>query len=168
MRSLPALPASVASRVEMTPVEDLMLAILRDAFPDMRDDIVSLVEQDVFTQHDLLVMPRRSSAWGDWDGDDRFIDNAGVTFHVYAGGDDADERAALLCEAIRVAMRDAWRMGKYYEGLGQLKRAHVIQEPIRKTDWMPSAGPVQYADLPHGWTRYEIKFDIYIRRPIWG
>lgn len=163
-RTLPNLPASVAGLVEMTPVEDLIHRILTDAFPDMADDIVTLVEQDAFSQHDLIVLARRSDPHGPWDGDDRFIDNAGLTVHVYAGGIDADERAALVSEAVRVALRDAWMNPVYYPGLGQLKKVHQYQAPLRKTDWMPSQGPVQYADLPHGWVRYESKSDIYIRR----
>ena len=162
------LPESIASRVEMHPVEDLILHVLWDAFPDMKDDIVSLLPQNVDTHYGLMALIRRADAQGVWDGDDRFIDYAGLEVHVYASGIDADEKAAHFSEAIRVALRDAWRNPVYYKGLGQLKKVHLTEEPRRRTDWMPSAGPVQYADLPGDWTRYQAKYGLYIRRPVWG
>lgn len=160
------LPASILNLVEMHPVEDIASAILREGLPDLADDIVTLVPLQVRTQHDLLILVRRVAALGEWAGDDRFIDHAGLMVHVYAGGLDADERAALTCEAVRVVFRDSWMHPKFYPGLGTVKKAILLEEPIRRTDWMPTAGPVQYADLPADWTRYEMRFDLYIRRPV--
>lgn len=165
VRSLPTLPASVAGLVEMVPVEDIMQRILNEAFPDMAEDIVTQIEQDAFSLHDIIILVRRTATYGAWGGDHRFIDNAGLVVHVYAGGVDADERAALVSEAVRVAIRDAWLEPKWYPDLGQLKKAHMVQDPVRKTDWMPSSGPVQYADLPHGWVRYESRYDLFFRKP---
>ena len=158
------LPASVQALVEMAPFEDVGLAVLKDAFPDVT--VVSLIPSDAFTQESLLFLVRRVGGWGLWDGDARFMDSGSLSLQVFASGSDADERAALASEAIRVAMREAWREPKYYPGVGALVRVRVREEPVAKADWATSSGPVQYADLPKGWTRYETIYDLRVRRPL--
>ena len=159
-------PPGIAALISMHPVEDLALRILREGMPELSDDIFSLVPAVVDTRHDVLILVRRSAALGEWAGDPRFIDHAGLTVHVYAGGDDPDERAALVSEACRVVLERAREQQVYFPDLGQVKKVILTEEPSRRTDWMPSAGPVQYADLPAGWVRYESRYDLFVRRPV--
>lgn len=160
------LPASVSSRVEMKPFEDVGLAVLRDAFPDIK--VVSLIPNDAQTDNDILVLVRRASGWGTWNGDTRFVDEGALSVQVFTAGDDADERGALVSEAIRVAFRDAWRAHRptYYPGIGSLIRVDMLEEPVRKADWATASGPVQYADLPEGWFRYETIYSLRVRKPM--
>lgn len=163
------LPRSVASRIEMRPVEDLALAILRDEFPDMTFRSLYPGESESWPERDgQLILVRRHPSYGTWDGDTRFIDYGMVAVHVLTYGDDADERAALITEAIRIAFRDVHMEQRYYPGLGSLADIWLEEEGVRKSDWATSEGPVQYADLPIGWQRYESRFHLKIRRPIWG
>lgn len=160
------LPGTVLSRVEMAPFEDVGLAVLRDAFPDVR--VVSAIPLNAEVENEFFILVRRASGWGQWDGDDRFVDEGSLSVQVFARDPDGDERAARVSEAVRVALRDAWRTGrpKYYPQVGSLIRVDVQTEPLRKTDWATSSGPVQYADLQDGWFRYEATYTLRVRRPL--
>ena len=163
------IPDSIRNLVEMAPAEDLVLRILRNALPDV--PIYSRIpgEHDIWpTQEGLLIVPRRGSSYGVWGGESRFMDHAGVEIHVFTYGPDDEERAAWAHEACRVAFRNALINQDYYPGLGSLCGHYVEEEARRKADWATASGPVQYADLPTGWSRYEARHQIYIRRPIWG
>jgi hypothetical protein len=39
-------------------------------------------------------------------------------------------------------------------------------EPTRQSDWATSSGPVQYADLPSGFYRYQTNYTVKMRRPV--
>ena len=161
------LPREVLDVVEMQPVEDLCLHILRLSLPGAC--IKSLIEFDQkLYEHDWFILVRRIPGWGLWAGDERFVDSAGLALHVFTQDPDSDEKAAIISEACRVRLRDAARKSTYYRGLGGLVKATMSQEPSRKTDWATSSGPVQFADLPAGWQRYETHYQLRIRRPIWG
>jgi hypothetical protein len=148
----------VLALVEMSPVEDLMLVLLRAAMPDMQ--VKSLISAD---QDFPLVLVRSSGAWGEWDGDPRFLDAAIVTIHTLCSGPNADEDAALLAEATRVVIRDSANV--VVPQRGHITKADMIDRPRRVTDWATATGPVQYADLPTGVSRYETQFRVEIRKP---
>ena len=168
------LPESIRGKLEMSPVENLMLRVLRDAMPDIY--ITSQIPRDVMgaMRHagyeEGFILVRRHAGQGVWGGDDRFLDQGAVAIHIFTNGDaDSDERAAMIAEGVRVNVRDAWVDGAtYYPGVGSLARAAMFEEPLRKTDWATSVGPVQYADLPEGWFRYEMRVHVWIRPPLWG
>lgn len=156
------LPASITGIAEMMPVEDLMLNIFRDKLPDL--PIFSLIPFDL---HDLdfFSIVRRVPMTGAWRGDERFIDTAYAAFHVFTRDPDADEKGAAISEAVRITLREAVQEQKSYPDLGYLKQARLITEPARRTDWATSSGPVQFADLPQGYFRYESQYAVSIRRP---
>lgn len=154
------LPESVRNLVELSPVEDVLLELLRDAMPDVR--FQTLVEAN---QEFPFVLVRRSPHFGSWGGDPRFIDAADVQVHAFAAGLSADEHAALISEAVRVALRNAWLQNKTVPGRGHITSMEVTTPARRVSDWASAVGPVQYADLPTDVVRYEAGYRLHVRRP---
>ncbi|MEU9795063.1 hypothetical protein AB0E27_31510 [Streptomyces sparsogenes] len=154
------LPPQIKALAELSPVEDLMLAVLRKGLPGIQ--VQSLIAKN---QTFPLVLARRDPSFGNWSGDTRFLDAARVAVHCFCEDPDGDEDAAILSEAVRVVLRDAWLNQTVYRGLGHITRVDLASAPRRQTDWATSAGPVQYADLPTGVWRYEATYDIEIRKP---
>jgi len=155
-------PESIEQTVQMFPVEDLILAIIRDELPDLPS--FSLIPQRT-DQYEFFAMFRRFNS-GLWQGDPRFVDKAGLQVAVFTKDPNGDSKGAVLSEAIRVALVRAAKKQKVYPGLGHLFYARVSGEPARGSDWAPSSGPVQYADLPTGFTRYQTNYSLKIRRPV--
>lgn len=154
------LPDEIKALVELSPVEDLLLAILREGLPGVQ--VKSLIaDRQTFP----LVLVRRQPQFGEWGGDSRFTDVADVAVHTFATDPNGDEDAALLGEAVRVVLRNAWLDGKSVPGRGHITRVDMTSAPRRVTDWATATGPVQYADLPTGVSRYETQFRIEIRKP---
>ena len=156
-----SLPASVHDMVEMSAVEDVMLALLRARIPDIETQALIAPNQTA-----PLILPRRSPEAGRWRGDTRFVDAAYVDVQVFCDGDEADADAQALSEAVRVAIRDSWREHEVFPGLGHITWQEMTISPHRRPDWATATGPVQYADLPAGWVRYESTFYLEIRRPL--
>ena len=156
------LPPSITDLVEMAPVEDLILAILREKLPDL--PCVSLLPMNTDSM-DFFALVRRAPYSGTWTGDPRFIDHANLSVNVFTRDPNADAKAAVISEAVRVTLRDAAREQKVYPDLGWLKEAGLSTEPARQPDWASSTGPVQYADLPAGFFRYQATYTLTIRRP---
>jgi hypothetical protein len=153
-----SLPAGVLSLIEMSPVEDLMLALFREALPDVK--VQTLIEgKQVFP----FILIRSSGSWGSWEGDPRFIDSSTVEIHAFCEGVNADEDANLLSEAARVILRDS--KNKVVPGKGYLISVEMLDRPKRSPDWQASVGPVQYADLPTGVERWEATYRVTIRKP---
>ena len=163
------LPASIMDEIKFSPMEDVALAILRRALPDVL--ILSLIPDDVphvpITDEDaeFFILTRRAYQWGEWAGDQRgFMDSGGIEIHVYTRDPDGDLKGALISEAVRSiferAAREKWR-------IDEQTTVHSIQmiiEPVRKADWATSQGPVQYADLPQGSWRYITTYQVKTRR----
>jgi hypothetical protein len=154
------LPDEIRALVELSPVEDLLLAILREDLPGV--EVKSLIGKD---QQFPLVLVRRQPQFGEWAGDDRFTDEADIVVHTFCEDPDGDEDAALLGEAVRVVLRNAWLDHKVVPGRGSITRVKMTSAPRRATDWATATGPVQYADLPTGVWRYETLFRVEIRKP---
>ena len=156
------LPESITDKVVMHPVEDLALAISRDKLPDL--PCYSLIPLDT-SDTPFFAVYRRVPFVGAWNGDHRFIDHANLVAHVFTKDPNADEKGALISEAIRQSFWEAGREQKEYPGLGHLISVRMPTEPTRQTDWATSSGPVQYADLPLGFFRYQTNYTWKIRRP---
>lgn len=97
------LPDHVKALAELSPVEDLLLAVLRKGLPGVA--VKSLID---FRQDFPLVLVRRDPSFGAWSGDTRFTDSARVVINAFAADPDGDQDAAILSEAVRVVLRDAW------------------------------------------------------------
>ncbi|MEU2854142.1 hypothetical protein [Streptomyces syringium] len=155
------IPAHIKALAELSPVEDVLLAVLRRDMPGI--NVQSLISRN---QRFPLVLIRRDPSFGAWSGDTRFVDSARVVVNAFAEGPDGDRDAAILAEAVRVVLRDAWLQNKVIPGRGHITRVTMNSAPRRASDWATATGPVQYADLPTGVWRYESIFDIKIRRPM--
>lgn len=156
-----SLPDEVMALVENNPLEDFMLDLLRSKLPDSIR-VNSLIDHD---QQFPLVLVRRFPGIGEG-SDVRFLDGSAVSVHVFCVGIDSDADAANLSEAVRVILRDAWLNQEVIPGRGHLTGFSVSQTARRAADWSTSVGPVQYADLPQGVTRYEAHYQVTIRRPL--
>lgn len=155
------LPDAIRAKAELSPVEDLLLAVLRDGLPGI--SVQSLIRHD---QKFPFVLIRRDSSFGNWTGDTRFTDTARISVQALCEDPDGDADAAILAEVVRVVLRDAWLSPTVYPGIGHLVRVDMASAPRRSTDWATATGPVQYADLPTGVWRYETQYDIEIRKPL--
>lgn len=155
-----SLPPEVTSMVEFSPLEDLVLALLRAELP-ITVKVQSLIEDE---QEFPFVLVRRTPDWGWPGGDERFLDSGNLTVSVLAEGLEADADCAALSEAVRVILRDS--LNKVVPGLGHIVGITRLQTPRRVSDWATSTGPVQYASLPTGVTRYESVYRLSIRAPL--
>ena len=162
------LPQSVRDRVELTPMEDVALAVFRDAMPDVKFRTMIPYEQQSLFETGEFVLIRRAPELGYWLGHESLLDEGVLLVNVFTQGHDADTRGALISEAIRVTLRDSWRNQHYYPGIGCINFVRVLAAPTRKTDWQASTGPVQFADLPTGTYRYESQYRLRVRPPLWG
>lgn len=159
------LPASVTSRVKFSPIEDVGLALLRRGLPGVHS--VSLIPLSIPS---LFVLVRRVQEMGNYDGQRPLVDEAEFSAHIYSEDPDGDEKASLVADAVMDVMTEAflnhWRLYDAEGGhLGSVNKIVCTQGPYRVTDWATSAGPVQYADLPTGDWRYEIRFRIRMNPP---
>lgn len=156
----PGVPQEIMDLAEMSPLEDVALYILRQSIKTV--PIYSLIPEAV--QSDAFIVVRKSFPFGIWSGDPRFVDQTDLEVHVFARNPDGDARCAVISEAVRVVMHRAWMDNLHIPGRGYVSRCEMVSEPARKTDWASSTGPVQYADLPEGFWRYETKYSLTIRR----
>jgi hypothetical protein len=153
-----SLPPEVLDLVEMSPVEDLLLALIPDRLGGVE------VKTKVSTDPSYpFVLVRSNGSWGTWSGDERFLDAAHVFIQVYCDGVNSDEDAANLSEAIRVILRDSKNV--VIPQRGHITSCEMVSRPRRAPDWATSTGPVQYADLPNNLCRYETEYHITIRKP---
>lgn len=151
------IPESALELNEMEPAEDLLLTVLREALPDVR--IQSLLEDN---QLFPAVIVRSEGSFGTWNGDERGLDTAQVQIDVLVDGINSDGQGARLSESVRVALRNGRNKVTPF---GWMTRVRMTSRPQRVPDWATSVGPVQYADLPTGVSRYETSYNITIRRP---
>lgn len=155
-----SLPVDLQAGLEMSPLEDVGKYIINHYLPSLAT--YTLIPEHITEQYFALV--RRGFPWGEWDGDPRFLDNGNVLIQVYSRDPDGDERGALISEAIRTAFHRAWIENLEIPNRGWVVRATMWDEPTRKVDWTSSVGPVQYADLPSGFFRYESSYTVTVRK----
>lgn len=162
---LPSIPASIRNAVQLTPIEDVVLNVLRERHPDI--EFYSLIPYDQLGM-DGFVLIRRTSGNGYWSGRSQLLDAGQFLVQVYTQDPDGDWRGAMISEGVRASLEAAGKEHRYYPGIGSIVRLRCVEEPVRKTDWVTATGPVQFADLPTGYTRYESRFKITVRPPLWG
>lgn len=151
------LPASILAKVEMSPVEDLLLGLLPMQLEGVR--VQTRIEDD---QQFPFILIRANGNWGNWSGDERFLDAAQINVHTLADGINAEEDAANLAEAVRVTLRDSRNI--VVPRRGHIVSVEMTSRPRRVSDWATATGPVQYADLPTGVDRYETVYHVVIKK----
>jgi hypothetical protein len=154
------LPASVKAKAEHVPAEDMALDILRTGLPDI--EIVTTIRAD---QTFPVIMVRRLPTFLDFPADERFIASIDLAVHAFAEDPDGDRDAAIISEACRVVLRDAWLKNYSNPALGSVHFLDVLSPARRATDWGTATGPVQYADLPSNVWRYEARYRLVVRKP---
>lgn len=160
------IPESIAATAQLTPIEDVVLNVLRERHPDI--EFFSLIPYNQLDLIDGFVLVRRISGNGYWSGRSHLLDSGQFLIQVYTRDPDGDWKGAMISDGIRASLEAAGTEHKYYPGIGSIVRLRCIEEPVRKTDWITATGPVQFADLPTGFTRYESRFRITVRPPLWG
>jgi len=155
------LPPEVIELAERSPVEDFLLDLYAQKLPSVKTS--TLIADD---QTFPFLLVRRIPGLGENRGDPRFVDSAAVSIQAFVEDPNGDEDAAILSEAARVVLRDAWLKNYVVPGRGHITTFEMSSAPRRVTDWATASGPVQYADLPSGVWRYEAQFYLTIRRPI--
>jgi len=154
-----ALPQEILDLVEMHPVEDLVLNLMR-----RRITSVPVQSQIYDDQTFPAIVLHRGDMIGEWwGGDPRFIDTAKLDVFCFTEGLNADEEGALLSEAVRVALRSC--VNEVIPGLGYLTSVEMTSPPRNAADWDTATGPVQYADLPSEVVRYATQYALSIRKP---
>ena len=154
-----ALPQEIIDLVEMHPVEDLVLALLRER-------ITSVPVQSQIADHQTfpaIVIHRGDTIGFAWGGDPRFIDIARLDVFAFCEGVNGDEDGSLLSEAVRVVLNES--VNKIVPGRGYLTHVELITPPRNAADWDTATGPVQYADLPANVVRYTTTYALSIRKP---
>lgn len=154
-----ALPQEILDLIEMHPVEDLALNLLRRQITSVP------VQSQIFDDQTFpaIVIHRGDTVGEWWGGDPRFLDRAVLDVFCFVEGLNADEDASLLSEAVRIALRNSVNI--VVPGLGHLTEVTMTSPPRNAADWDTATGPVQYADLPSGVVRYSTSYVLLVRRP---
>jgi hypothetical protein len=154
-----ALPDEILDLIEMHPIEDLVLTLLRE-----RITSVPVQSQIYDDQTFPAIVIHRGDILGDWwGGDPRFIDHARLDVFCFTEGLNGDEDGSLLSEAVRVVLRDS--INKVVPGRGHLTEVIMTSAPRNAADWDTATGPVQYADLPTEVVRYSTSYALSVRKP---
>jgi hypothetical protein len=98
-------------------------------------------------------------------GDPRFTDTGRFAIHTFTADPDGDYKGAVLSEAVRVVLRNAYLEQVVGPDLGSVIEIEMTSEPTRSSDWSTSSGPVQYADLPTGYWRYQTTYHLTCAGP---
>lgn len=147
---------------EREPIEDVALAILRPALPGIQ--VVTAISK-IQTLPAVLVRRLPTFIYAQTDPAERWLEQADLSVHSFAQDPDGDRDAAILAEAARIAMRDAWLSNFGNDNMGWICRFTCLAPARRVPDWATASGPVQYANLPNNFWRYEGRYRLTIRKP---
>jgi hypothetical protein len=78
-----------------------------------------------------FVLVRRLSGLGAWGGDPRFTDTGRFAIHTFTADPDGDYKGAVLSEAVRVVLRNAWLNKWSSPDLGSVIEIQMTSEPTR-------------------------------------
>lgn len=144
-------------------LERLMLGIFEPYFEGTDVNVTPLFEEGMALP---CVVARNDPAAGSaraFRADFRFLRPAILSVDTITTGINADDDAAILQEACRIAMQEAWEQQIVVPGVGYIAKIENSTSASRKSDWATSTGPVQYASLPRGATRYEANYRLLVR-----
>jgi len=175
------LPQSVLDRINFTPYEDIALAVTKKGLtPAGRDKpdipVMSKIPFVLKANNQWefappgdtdFILVRRAPSNGFWsnEGVRPWVDTGSISSWVFTKDPNGDEKGALLSEAIASVWQQAFLEHWRFPDIGSaIMHVRMLEEPARKVDFADSTGPVQYADLPTGWWRYETLFEVQVRK----
>lgn len=153
------LPDEVLARAEASPVEDMIVHVIRTRLPSV--PCFSLIPIDPPIP---FILVRQEHSMGAMRTDGRLVFETRFSVNVYTAGPNGDEQGFVLSDAVRATFREAMREQDYVPGRGWIKAIREAGQATREADWATSAGPVQYADLPSDVTRWESEYTVRYRR----
>jgi hypothetical protein len=146
-------------------VETLCQEIFRDYFAGQNITIETLYTEGMQTPIIVGRQDRRSGTLALHSNDDRFLLSAIVSVNTITMGPDADDDAAYLQEACRLALRRAQRLQLDIPNGGVINTLEVSTHPAKANDWQTATSVVQYASLPKEAVRFESIYRMLIRPP---
>lgn len=157
------LPASVLAKTAFAPsIEDFILPLLWQELPEV--PAWSLLPEAIPPEFGVLV--RKALGPGSNATDPRgFLEDVYVEIDCFTTDPDGDENGELLAKAVGFVLRDAWLNATVINNTW-ISRFEVPDEPARKADFVDSSGPVQYADLPQGYWRYQARYRLLLRHNV--
>lgn len=159
-----SLPASILLAVEDEALfVDVALDILRAAHPD-----ILWADETEQASPPPFGIVRRDTYVGWGEEDHRFISTGYVAIHTFTQGIDATLDNTRLQEAVKLAMLRAGYDQVPARHWGYVSSTTLIEPHRKRSDWQNSEGPVQYADLPNDYTRFESVWEIKVRRSTLG
>lgn len=150
-------------------VEDLVIALLRPYFARLamaggpEVNVYTEYQEDMRTPGVLCLNTRRTGIEAYSTNDDNWVRSAVLEVNTFAEGPEAAKDAADLQEAVRHIFMDAQRRQVVIPNVGVINKVTSPVMATQHTDWATASGPVQYAKLPHGVTRYEGRYRFLIR-----
>lgn len=144
-------------------VERLALGIFEPFFEGMGVGVSPLFEDGMALP---VVVARNDPGSGSapaYRADFRFLRPVLLSVDTITSGINADDDAAQLQEACRIALQEAWEQQIVVPGVGYISRFENSLMGSRKSDWATATGPVQYASLPRGAVRYETNYRLLLR-----
>lgn len=155
------LPESVRDAAGPVPLgEDLALDLFRRLLPDLQ--WVSLLTPAYSPPFALV---REVTFYGAWTPDRRFIREYFITIETFTEGLESDVEGPLIHRAAEnVLLRASLAHEPVLDGAGWLEAAELVEPARRVSDWASANGPVQFADLPQGWTRHISTHRLTVKR----
>ena len=164
------LPQSILERQTLEPVEGTIQALLKEKMPEL--DTYTLIPYEQSPDQLIgqarggrFLLIRKTLEPGYWKGRVGQLNAGQISFQTFTRDPNGEQAGAVLQDAIRTVLWDAWRTGWHHPRWGSIARIGWTDAPSRKTDWATSTGPVQYADLPTGVWRFEAQYQFLVRPP---
>lgn len=150
-------------------VEDLMIGLLRPWFARVKAaggpevHVYSEYQADMIPPYVLVLNTRRTGIEAYETKDDEWARAAVLEVNTIAVGLNAEKDCSDLQESVRHCFLEAHRNQTVVPNAGVINQVTTPTLATRQTDWASASGPVQYAKLPHGASRYESRYRLIIR-----
>lgn len=150
-------------------VENLMLGLLRPWFARVeaaggpKVHVYSEYQANMITPYVLVLNTRRTGIEAYETKDDEWARAAVLEVNTICSGPNAEDDCGKLQESVRHCLLEAHRNQTVVPNAGVINQVTTPTLATRQTDWASASGPVQYAKLPIGESRYEARYRMIIR-----
>lgn len=151
--------------------EDLILGLLRPWFAAVeaaggpKVNIYTDYQEGMVPPFVLVMNTRRTGIEAYATKEDNWARSAVLEVNTVCDGTEAERDAADLQESVRHCLIEAQANQTVVPNVGVINQITTPVMATRQTDWASASGPVQYAKLPHGQTRYEGRYRLIMRPP---